>query len=183
MKPPTLAMAAIVLMTITLTGCSPAPEPAPPISDHKPLVVFLVRHAEKVDSSEDPELSPAGHERSAILAGLLCSAEIEYVHSSDYTRTRETAAPTAAQHGLELELYDPRDLPVLVGELRETGGRHLVVGHNTTTPALVELLGGGIESVIDEEGEYDRLYIVTTGKDGSASVAMLRYGEPYDPGR
>jgi phosphohistidine phosphatase SixA len=140
--------------------------------DMKPLVVFLVRHAEKADSSDDPELSPAGHERAARLAGLLGSAEIEYIHTPDYSR-----------NGLEPELYDPRDLPVRVGKLRETGGRHLVVGHNTTTPAMVELLGGGIESVIDEEGEYDRLYIVTTGRDGSASVAMLRYGEPYDPGR
>ena len=183
MKPPTLGMVAVMLMTVTWTGCSTTPEPAPPVPDHKPLVVFLVRHAEKVDSSDDPELSPTGHERAGILAGLLCSAEIEYVHTSDYIRTRETAAPTAAQHGLEPALYDPRDLPVLVGKLRETGGRHLVVGHNTTTPALVELLGGGIESEIDEEGEYNRLYIVTIGRDGSASVAMLRYGEPYDPGR
>ena len=45
---------------------------------------------------------------------VLGYAEIEYVHSSDFIRTRGTAAPTAAEHGLEVKLYDPRELPALV---------------------------------------------------------------------
>ena len=171
------------LLTIMLIGCSPTADTVPSASEHDPLVVFLVRHAEKADLSEDPELSSAGRERAEALARTLRSAEIEYVHSSDFIRTRGTAAPTAAEHGLEVELYDPRDLPALVEKLRRTGGRHLVVGHSQTTPPMVELLGGKPGSTINEEGEFDRLYIVTIGTDGAASSVMMRYGRPYYPGQ
>jgi probable phosphoglycerate mutase len=179
-----LTMATIItwLFAITLTSCSSKPDAtAPSESEQKPLVVFCVRHAEKVDSSEDPELSAAGLERAAILARSLRSAEIEYVHSSDFIRTRDTAAPTATDHGLEVELYDPQDLPALVEKLREAGGRHLVVGHSGSTPALAELLSGQPSSAINDAGEYDRLYIVTVGKAGEASSVLMRYGKPYEP--
>jgi broad specificity phosphatase PhoE len=158
------------------------PESAAPESEHKSLMVFLVRHAEKADLSEDAELSAAGRERTAILASTLRSAKVAHVHSSDFIRTRDTAAPTAAEYGLEVELYDHRDLSALVEKLRGTGGRHLVVGHSGSTPAMVELLGGEPISTINEEGEFDRLYIVTVGSDGAASSVMMRYGKAYDPG-
>jgi hypothetical protein len=48
-------------------------------------------------------------------------------------------------------------MPALVEELRRTGGRHLVVGPSTTTPAMVELLGGEPTAPIHEQGEFDRL--------------------------
>ncbi len=177
----TAAGVATLVLTITLIGSSSTPVSS--ASTNGPLVVFLVRHGEKADLGKDPELSPAGRERAAILANTLRNAEIEHVHSSDYSRTRETAAPTAAQYGLEVRLYNPRDLPALVGELRKTGGRHLVVGHSTTTPSMVMLLGGKPHSAINEAGEFDRLYIVTIGEDGAASSVMMYYGEPYRAGQ
>lgn len=79
-----------------------------------------------------------------------------------------------------MQLYDPRDLPGLVEKLRRAGGRHLVVGHSNTTPAVVELLGGEPGQPINEAGEYDRLYNVSIGPDGTTSSVMLRYGEPFD---
>lgn len=149
---------------------------APAYAVAEPLVVFLVRHAEKVSDGRDPELSSAGTERAADLVAALRDAEIQHVHSSDFIRTRDTAAPLAAALGLEVELYDPRDLPALVTRLREAGGRHLVVGHSNTTPVAVELLGGEPGTEIDEATEYDRLYTVTVGADGSVSTVLLRYG-------
>ncbi len=177
----TASAVGILFSAITVAGCSPKIEIVPSASEHKPLDVFLVRHGEKADLSEDAELSAAGRERAAELARTLRSAEIEYVHSSDFIRTRDTAAPAAIEYGLEVELYDPQDLPALVESLRGTGGRHLVVGHSTTTPAMVESLGGKPSSVINEEGEFDRLYLVTIGSDGGASSVMMRYGEAYYP--
>ncbi len=177
-----LATVATVLLTITPLGCSSTPAPVPSGSTNEPLVVFLVRHGEKADRGKDPELSAAGNERAVILANILRSAEIDYLHSSDYIRTRGTAAPTAAKYGLKVELYDLRDLPALVERLRRTGGRHLVVGHSTTTPSMVELLGGKPNSAINE-AEFDRLYIVTIGKDAAASSVMMHYGDPYQAGQ
>lgn len=149
-------------------------------SNHKPVVVFLVRHAEKADVKEDPDLSDAGRQRALMLARMLRDAKIDHVHSSDYKRTRNTAAPPATKFGADVQLYDPRDLPGLAKKIRNAGGRHLVVGHSNTTPAMVKLLGGDAGQPIDDAGEYDRFYVVTTGPDGSTSSVMLRYGEPLE---
>lgn len=141
-----------------------------------PLTVFLVRHAEKIDASPDPELSDAGKARALELAALLRDTGIDRILSSDYRRTRDTAAPIAVELGLEVELYEPDELGVLAEQIRASTGRALVVGHSNTTPQLVQLLGGEPGSEIDES-EYDRLYVVTIGPDGAVSTLLLRYGD------
>ena len=168
---------AVFVLIILLTCCASNHDEDTQI----PLQVFLVRHGEKVDNSRDPNLSAEGLERAMALAGVLRDAGIEYVHSSDFIRTRDTAAPIAEAQGLEVELYDPDNLPILVEKLRRTGGRHLVVGHSGSTPSMVELLGGDPGAEINEEGEFDRLYIVTLAKDKSVNSVMLRYGNLYHP--
>lgn len=183
MRALSVAMITGLFLTITLAGCSSTRDAVPSVSEQEPLVVFLVRHAEKADVSGDPDLTAAGRERAAALAEVLRSAEIDHVHSSDFIRTRNTAAPTAADHGLDVELYDARDLPALVDKLGGAGGRHLVVGHSNTTPAMVELLGGDPGSPINEEGEFDRLYVVTVGDSGAPSSVLIRFGVPYSPGQ
>lgn len=168
---------AVFIFIILLTSCTSKHETNTQI----PLQVFLVRHGEKIDNSKDPNLSAEGQERALTLAGALRNAEIEYVHSSDFIRTRGTAAPIADAQDLEVELYDPDNLPVLVEKLRRTGGRHLVVGHSGSTPSMVELLGGDPGAEINEESEFDRLYIVTVAKDKSVNTVMLRYGNMHNP--
>ena len=131
-------------MFFALAGC---PSPVEPVKGSKPLVVFLVRHAEKkLDDGKDPELSEDGEKRTADLAEALRSADIQHVHSTDYKRTRNTAEPIAKSAGLEIEKYDPRDLEGFAKKLKESGGRHLVVGHSNTTPELTKLLGGAAGS-------------------------------------
>jgi len=143
------------------------------------LVVFLVRHAEKVDNGRDPELSEAGKLRAQDLAETLKSAQLKYVHSTDYKRTMETAKPTSKLIQSNIEIYNPGALQDLVEKLKKTGGRHLVVGHSNTTPALVELLGGEPGTPIVEKNEYDRLYILTIPKDGQVSTVLMRYGDKF----
>jgi probable phosphoglycerate mutase len=170
----------LALIVATLQwGCATSHDKNTPVSKQELLEVFLVRHGEKVDHSRDPELSSAGYVRAATLAQLLRSVELDHIHSTDYIRTRKTAEPSAATTGLEIELYDPSDLKGFVAELKHSGGRHLVVGHSNTTPALVELLGGESGPEINEATEYDRLYMVTIGSNGEVSSVLLRYGIPY----
>jgi phosphohistidine phosphatase SixA len=147
--------------------------------EQKPLVVFLVRHAEKMDYSKDPELSASGKERALDLVNILRSTNIEHVHSSDFIRTRETAKPTAEEFGLKTEIYDPYDLEGLAQKLRNTGGIHLVVGHSNTTPVLANLLGGKAVSEINEAREYDRIYIIQVSNNNYVSSILMRYGSPY----
>lgn len=179
MKIRTLAI--LLLAVCMLAGCSSRPNTIASNEPCKPLVVFLVRHAEKAGPGRDPDLSAAGCERAAALARTLRNAGIEYVHSSDFIRTRATAAPVAAEFSLQVQLYNPFGLPTLAETLRRTGGRHLVVGHSNTTLKMVELLGGDPGPRIDEEHEFDRLYIVEIAPAGTATSAMLHYGSPCLP--
>lgn len=164
-----IGLSACASVTTTTTTHSPMTEA------QAPLTVFLVRHAEKLTGS-DPALTLAGDARAEALSDLLADAKIERIHSSDYKRTRLTAAPLAEMIGVEVELYDPRDLPGIAAQLKADGGRHLVVGHSNTTGELTALLGGDGGAPIVEATEYDRLYMVTTGADGETVSTLLRFG-------
>jgi phosphohistidine phosphatase SixA len=148
-------------------------------TDNWPLVVFMVRHAEKADHSRNPKLSKKGKERARALAQVLKNANIDQIHSSDFIRTKNTAEPIAQFLDKKTQIYNPKRLDALVTKLKDAGGRHLVVGHSNSTPNLVELLGGDPVSEIDEKSEYDRLYMVTITKDGTVSSVLLRYGIPF----
>ena len=136
-------------------------------------VIVLVRHAEKVDDSRDPELSETGRARADVLAAHLKDMKIDTIFSSDYIRTRETARPLAEALGIELELYDPGDLEAFATKLRAAEGRILVVGHSNTTPDVVRLIGGEPGTDIEDD-EYDRLYIVVAGS-GRPVTSLLRF--------
>jgi phosphohistidine phosphatase SixA len=140
-------------------------------------VVYLVRHAEKADDSRDPPLSPAGVARAERLARMLTDAGITHIWSTDFQRTRATAGPIAARRTLTLQIYDGGKLAELAERLRTTPGRHLVVGHSNTTPAVVRLLGADPGTPIADT-EYDRFYVVTL-TPGSATGVLLRF--PLEP--
>lgn len=149
-----------------------------PISNQETKIglhkVYLVRHAEK-QAGEDPSLTAAGEARAAELADLLVDQGLAQIHSTNYKRTLETAAPLAARTGLEVVLYDPRDLDRFAGELRASVGVHLVVGHSNTTPQLATALGGDPGGEIDETAEYDRLYVIDLSS-GAVVSSIERYG-------
>lgn len=138
-------------------------------------VVYLVRHAEKLDDSADPPLTEAGGERARLLERTLVDAGITRVFSSDYRRTRDTAAPLAERLGLDVEIYDPQALDELAERIRSEPGRYLISGHSNTTPALVERLGGDPGEPIREADEYDRLYVLSVAPEETTTV-LLRYG-------
>jgi len=138
-------------------------------------VIFLVRHAEKMTTGSDPDLTAAGQLRAEALAGLLKDADIRHVHSTDFTRTRNTAMPIAAAAGLTVNIYDPSALSTLATTLRATKGRHLVVGHSNTTTKMVKLLGGDPGSPIDDGSEFDRVYVLSVTPGGAVNTVLLRY--------
>lgn len=143
--------------------------------------VFLVRHAERADDGamtgqQDPHLSEAGYARAEVLAGMLKDVAVQHIHSSDRLRAKETAAPAAAAEGVEVQLYDLQDPGAFAEKLLGTPGRHLVVGHSNTLPALVAALGGDPHGEI-ETTEYDRLYILFI-REGGTETLLLRFGAP-----
>jgi phosphohistidine phosphatase SixA len=152
-----------------------------PVSAADATLVYLVRHAEKSTTGDDPELTDEGRQRALELATLLRDAGIEAIYSTDFNRTRATALPLARQLGLEIRIYEWSRMDDLARTFIQNGGRYLVVGHSDTTPELVGLLGGDPGPPIDEAGEYDRLYVVGVSPDGKVSTQLRRYGKPYLP--
>jgi len=164
-----LALLAVVLAVVPLFSGAllDAQEPA--------TLVYLVRHAEKeAQPANDPPLTPEGRDRAEFLAQLLKDSGLTHIYSSRFERTRQTAQPVADITGLEIQYYNHLNLAGLASVLKETPGRHLVVGHSNTTPAVVEFLGGDPGEPIDEATEYDRLYLLILHADGDVSTTLFR---------
>ena len=135
--------------------------------------LYLIRHAEKEqDGSRDPELTDIGVQRSEKLADWFVDKDIDDIWSSDYKRTRDTASPIVSKLGVELIMYDPRELSDLTEELKERRQTAVIVGHSNTTPELAGLL---CDCEIEEmdEAEHSRLIVISIG-NGETLVETLR---------
>jgi broad specificity phosphatase PhoE len=137
----------------------------------EPFVV-IVRHAEKADSSKDPDLSAAGLKRADELARMLKDSGITAVFTTELKRTQETAAPLARALGIAPTIVPAGDSAALVAKLRELKGNALVVGHGDTIPDIVKALG--IDTPINiPDNDYTQLFVVTLGE--KPQLLHLRY--------
>jgi phosphohistidine phosphatase SixA len=125
-------------------------------------IVVIVRHAEKANNSEDPDLSPAGRTRAQALARILKDAHITAIFTSERKRTQQTAAPTSASVGVVPIIVGGKDIAGLVSKLRQLNGNALVVGHGDTIPNIVKALG--IDASIQiSDGDYTEMLVVELG--------------------
>lgn len=141
-------------------------------------VVYLVRHAEKVnDGSRDPALSETGVARAARLARMLRDESIAAVYCTPTTRSRETGRPMARLAGIDVAEYAPMDAAGLAARIRseQAGGRALVVAHSNTVPMILAALGGPTIPDLNEADEYDRLFVVVLDPAGDATTLNLRF--------
>jgi broad specificity phosphatase PhoE len=147
--------------------------------------VFLVRHAERADAASagaarmatrdaDPPLSAAGRERAARLASMLRSAGITAIFSTEFRRTRETAAPLAGRLKLAPVAVPSGDTAALVERVQQVKGNVLVVGHSNTIPDLLKRLGIKDEIAIPD-AEYDNLFIIVRPVTGEPTLIRLRF--------
>lgn len=167
--------ALLVAVLLALVGVAPAgAEEAGEVT-----TVYLVRHAEK-QTGDDPGLTAAGRERARQLAHVLEDAGIDAVFSTDWARTRETAAPVAAVAGLSPQLYT--SAAEVAGAIREhrggdaAGDTFLVIGHSNTLDDVAASLGVTGLSDLDES-EYDRLYVIHL-HSSEVFLERLRFGAP-----
>ncbi len=134
-------------------------------AQYRKLTVILMRHAEKDISEEadtaNPELSAAGKSRAEKLVALAGKYQPDAIYSTDYIRTRSTVRPLARRRRMMTQIYDPRNLSqmrdlILSGKVK----RLVVVGHNNTTPALVNMLLGEDKYKMLPESEYSKIWVV-----------------------
>ncbi len=119
--------------------------------------IFIVRHAEKADSSENPDLSEAGRAGAEALAKMLKDKNITAVYATEFKRTQQTAAPLAKALGVTVTTLPAKDKGALIAKLRASTGNALVVGHGNTIPDLIKELGIS-EPVSIGDNDYDNLF-------------------------
>jgi len=147
------------------------------------ITIILLRHAEKDLSDDlndpDPELSAAGKERAARLVQTIKKYKPQAIYSSNFKRTRATVTPLAEQinprYRTMIQIYDHRKLDELIPRLMESGVKTIVVaGHNSTTPALANLLVKQNKYKSLAETEYDKIWIIKI-KKGKVKDEVIVY--------
>lgn len=131
---------------------------------------ILVRHAEKdispAASKTDPELTSEGKQRAARLSALVKDCRPAHIFSTTFKRTIATATPTAESvvpnYRLQIQFYDHGELEAFAAQLLQIKARCvLVVGHNTTTPELANLLIKQEKYKALADNEYNKAFFVT----------------------
>lgn len=139
---------------------------------YKDITIILMRHAEKDKQDEefgnsvDPRLSEEGKTRAQKLAEVLQKYKPDAIYSSKFNRTLSTVAPYARGKRMQVQFYDHRKLDE-IKQLATDGTFQTIVvaGHNSTTPALTNLLIGQEKYKALGENEYDKIFIVKIRKD------------------
>ncbi|HET9425451.1 MAG TPA: histidine phosphatase family protein [Gemmatimonadaceae bacterium] len=154
----------------------------------QPATVILVRHAEKASQTEsDPVLSEAGVQRAKDLAAALADAGIGSVITTQFQRTRLTAADVVAATKLTPIVVNaagashPADVAAAI-RARPAGEVVLVVGHsNTITPIIAALGGPKLANICDSQ--YSNLYILQMQDASAPKLIRANFGkaDPADP--
>lgn len=153
---------------------------SPSIALAAPGMVYLVRHGEKAPDEKDPALTAQGRQRAQNIAAMLSKTGIAHVFSTPTNRTRQTAQPLAQASGVQVQEYDPRTPRALVEKVKELKGPVLIVGHSNTLSELVRLFGGEPGTEI-ADNEYDRVYQLIPGPNGSVTTVLFTSVPPTGP--
>ncbi len=137
------------------------------VANAQDKTIILVRHAEKVTSTDqDPELTSEGKQRAERLAQTIKKYKPGAIYSTDYKRTRDTAAPMAARRKLTVQTYDARKPSELIDSIMKSKTkRFLIVGHSNTIPGLANLLGKKELFKNLDDSEHGAIWIIRI-KDG-----------------
>ena len=100
---------------------------------------YLIRHAEKnrlVTSDNNPNLKEKGVDRAIKWSKTFKHINFDYIFSTNYNRTIQTALPTAKSKDLEIQFYNPSDLYNEEFKTLTKGKTVLIVGHRIQLPNL-----------------------------------------------
>ncbi len=134
----------------------------------------LLRHGEKTSRLDCAGLSTKGQRRAVALAEELHAMGPAALFSTEFTRTQQTLEPLARRLSLPVQVRIRGEEQALAEELlREYRGRIVVVcSHSDRLARLLEALGHPTDLV--EVREFDRLWILRVGPDGSIRLEERR---------
>lgn len=111
-----------------------------------PAELYLLRHAEKLDSTDDSALSTAGWQRAGGLPKALSGVDVGAILVSDRLRTKQTALALSAATGIEPRSFPQQtEIAGLVDAICKAGELGIkavvVVGHESTVPKIMAEIG------------------------------------------
>ncbi len=142
---------------------------------------YVVRHAEKLNSTDDSPLNAAGFQRAQILADTLSTKHINRIFVSDKQRTQQTAAPTATLFSVTPVIIPVTNTNQLITDLKAISGKNvLVVRHSNEIHLIVNALSPS-DTIAPIPDEFNNLFVVKRRvflwqKD--IDLRRLKYGGP-----
>ena len=145
--------------------------------------LVVVRHAEKAKvPAEDPVLTETGMKRAEIFATMLDSARVSAIYTTQFARNMQTAMPVAQRQGIS-----PTVLPITSSKVTEyaqalqrdialnhPGTTVVVVAHSNTIDDIILAFGGPDIGDLRED-DYNRIFILSVGNSGEASVIQAAF--------
>jgi broad specificity phosphatase PhoE len=169
----------LCLLAVSSCGTAAADPKAATTAPAGVKTVIVVRHAEAeaTQPGGDPTLTTDGRTRAVELARVLGDTSLRSVYTTHYQRNLLTAEPLPHHAGEKPTVID--DVPGTLKALRAEpwGATALVIGHSNTVPELIRGLTGQ-PLPANEPIIFDRMWIVTLTRDGTASLLRLHYGAP-----
>jgi len=139
---------------------------------------YLVRHAERLDSSKDSPLSEEGRERAQALKEKLYPEGIDAVYATPYQRTQQTGQPLVDAIGKDLIIYGTDSTYQFVQGLKKQKNKNIViVGHSNTVPEMV--LYFTADTVHVGHDDYDDLFKVKLKRNifgDKLKLEKMKYG-------
>jgi phosphohistidine phosphatase SixA len=171
----TAALALIVLtplvlaMTVPAWSASPAPAANTQPPSDPPKAIYIIRHAEKPDSQDDPNLAPKGYERAKALAQIFpqrfCTPDFIWATapSRHSDRPLETVQPLSKVLLMKiLDEYADADFATLAHDLltqpQYSGKNILICWHHAEIPALAKALGASAAPDKWKSDVFDRVW-------------------------
>jgi len=143
------------------------------------LGVWMPRKGEVTNSK--------AHHRAADLARVLAGTRLDAIISTQYARTRQTAAPAAGQAGLEPTIISGGgSVTAHAAEIARAidalppGSAVLVVGHSNTLAPIIAALGGPKLSELCDLEYSSLLLLERASRDAAWRFMRVKYGAP-DP--
>lgn len=160
----------VIVIMIIMSSCGNTSKQ----EDNKLTTFYFIRHAEKVkDQGNDPELTPSGISRANQWVNYFFLKDVDRILSSDFKRTRQTAAPLAKSKKLPIEIYDVRSLngDSLLNKYK--GETVVLYGHSNTINSYTnDLQSDSIYKELDEK-DYDHFFKVQIDNNGKSRAQKL----------
>jgi phosphohistidine phosphatase SixA len=120
---------------------------------------YVVRHAEKVNNTDDPPLNPDGFQRAEALADTLRLKNIQVIFVSEKQRTQQTAAPTADTFSLMPIVFLKQNTAGLIDSLKTFRKKNiLVVWHSENIHTIINELAPSTPPVLPIGDAYNNLF-------------------------